>query len=62
MDPEISEICRVCLQTGASWNMFHKRSITNGNGKNPGVALDRLLEKFRYVTLLKVNYYGRLNE
>lgn len=60
MNKKLENICRVCLNIG-SRNIFEKSSTTNEQqfsipaiGENVS-SLDRLVEKLRYVTMLKVS-------
>lgn len=60
MNKKLENICRVCLNIG-SRNIFEKSSTTNDSqfsipaiGENVS-SLDRLVEKLRYVTMLKVS-------
>lgn len=50
MNEEISKICRICLAEG-SQNIFHN----NRRNVDTISSLDRILEKLRFVTMLKVN-------
>lgn len=52
MNEEISKICRICLAEG-SQNIFHN----NRRNVDTISSLDRILEKLRFVTMLKVNKY-----
>lgn len=51
MSEELSKICRVCLAEG-SQNIFNRR---NANLSDTISSLDRILEKLRFVTMLKVS-------
>lgn len=58
----LDSICRVCLSSG-SRNIFEKSSASNDSqfsipaiGENVS-SLDRLVEKLRYVTMLKVSEF-----
>lgn len=60
MNKNLENICRVCLNSG-SRNIFEKSSASNDSqfsipaiGENVS-SLDRLVEKLRYVTMLKVS-------
>lgn len=60
MNKNLENICRVCLNNG-SRNIFEKTSAPNDSqfaipaiGENVS-SLDRLVEKLRYVTMLKVS-------
>lgn len=60
MNKNLENICRVCLNNG-SRNIFEKTSASNDSqfaipaiGENVS-SLDRLVEKLRYVTMLKVS-------
>lgn len=60
MNKNLENICRVCLSS-ASRNIFEKSSASNDSqfsipaiGENVS-SLDRLVEKLRYVTMLKVS-------
>lgn len=58
MNKNLENICRVCLNNG-SRNIFEKSSASNdfsipAIGENVS-SLDRLVEKLRYVTMLKVS-------
>lgn len=59
MDTNISNICRICLCDG-SRNIFERKSTECATQFGTPFAqnvssLDRLLEKLRYVTMMKVN-------
>lgn len=58
MNKNLENICRVCLNSG-SRNIFEKSSIDSqfsipAIGENVS-SIDRLVEKLRYVTMLKVS-------
>lgn len=60
MNKNLENICRVCLNS-ASRNIFEKSTASNDSqfsipaiGENVS-SLDRLVEKLRYVTMLKVS-------
>lgn len=60
MNKNLENICRVCLNS-ASRNIFEKSTTSNDSqfsipaiGENVS-SLDRLVEKLRYVTMLKVS-------
>lgn len=59
MNKNIENICRVCLNRG-SRNIFEKSSANDTQFTIPPISenvssLDRLSEKLRYVTMLKVS-------
>lgn len=60
MNKNLENVCRVCLGTG-SRNIFEKSPTSNDSQFSiPAIAenvssLDRLPEKLRYVTMLKVS-------
>lgn len=61
MNKQLENICRVCITHIGSRNIFEKSPTTNDSqfsipaiGENVS-SLDRLVEKLRYVTMLKVS-------
>lgn len=69
MQKNISKICRICLCDG-SRNIFEKKSTSDSAQQFNAIpsitqnvsSLDRLLEKLRYVTMLKVNIRVYINK
>lgn len=60
MNRNLENVCRVCLSSG-SRNIFEKAStiddIAVPSMDENVSSLDRLPEKLRYVTMLKVNFF-----